>query len=946
MNKLLSLRQRALTITILPTILIGLLLGGYLTYKRYIELDDNLIQRGIYLSEPLGILSADAILHNKQSVLAKALDMAHRKASPIVRSISVFLPNHQLFQSSNVHEDFSAVRLKPGRLLPESTRVEVNEKTIYIRSPIYGVEIHDSDSFLFITKNGRTLFGYIVVELSRDQALLQQQSSVFTLVFVLLLVIALSILFSLYFIKDIIRSINSLNKAVIGVAEGDYKQRVNEPMVGELDTLRLSVNSVAKAMYVVTEQAEHNIGEHTQELQQTVEQLEVQNIQLSIAKRDALNANEVKSQFLANMSHELRTPLNGVLGFTRQLKKTQLNNNQRDFLETIDSSANNLLQIINDILDFSKLDAGKMELESMPFTLRDTINDVMTLLAPSIFDKSLDIHLNIDNHVPNELQGDPVRLKQIIINLIGNSIKFTQDGYIRLDVKYLGSYESGHRIKFIVSDTGIGIDNSVKNKLFAAFGQADNSTTRKYGGTGLGLIISKKIVESMKGEIHFNSELNKGSEFYFEVYINENNTAIGQQLPLLEIEGKNILYFDPCPHAFKDINQLLLAETNLVVTSCNNDVDYLKHLKEQTFDMVLIGRKISPSTLSELKKYITNAAQNCANVYTIINSISPNLKEAIIGSGAKACFSMPINHRKVINSLAEPYMADINQQQELTPVFGGMKVLAVDDTPANLKLLTTLLHDMGMVVDVAHDGSVAVQQAQKYIYDVIFMDIQMPIMDGITACQKIKESSLNESTAIISVTAHAGQDEQKRMLDVGFTAYLAKPIDEEMLTQVILDVCPGCQLQVRNNQNPAVEEISIPVPEQMDEKQLIIEATEKQPIFATYHHVDWPLALTRAAGKQELAVEMFVMLVNSLPELLESIKQNYADDNLDLLLSVIHKFHGACCYTGVPKLKKLAEMIESGLKNQGNIASIEPELLELIDQVESIITDAKEWSLD
>jgi two-component system sensor histidine kinase BarA len=937
MKELLSLRQRALMITILPTILIGLLLGGYLTYKRYTELDDNLIQRGIYLSEPLSILSADAILHNKQNVLAKAIDMAHRKASPIVRSISVFLPNHQLFQSSNVHENFSAIRLKPGRLLSESTRVEVTDHTIYIRSPVYGNEIHDNDSFLFITKNGKTLFGYLVVELSRDQALLQQQSSVFTLALILLSVIVLTIIFSLFFIKDIIRSINSLNKAVVGVADGDYKQRVNTPMVGELDTLRVSVNSVAKAMYVVTEQAEHNISEHTQELQQTVEQLEVQNIELNIAKRDALNANEVKSQFLANMSHELRTPLNGVLGFTRQLKKTQLNNNQRDFLETIDSSANNLLQIINDILDFSKLDAGKMELESMPFALRDTVNEVMTLLAPSIFDKSLDIHLNIDTRVPNELQGDPVRLKQIIINLIGNSIKFTQDGYIRLDVKYLGSHEYGHHIKFIVSDTGIGIEDKVKDKLFAAFGQADNSTTRKYGGTGLGLIISKKIVESMKGSIHFNSELNKGSEFLFDVYINENNTAIGQQLPLLEIEGKHLLYFDSCPMAYEDINQLLLEETELVVTSCDNDTDYDKYLQQQKFDMVLIGRKISPSTLSELKKYITIADQYCSNVYTIINSISPNLKEAIVGSGARACFSMPVNHRKLINTLAEPYIKDIREQQELTPIFSGMKVLAVDDTPANLKLVTTVLHDMGIVVDVAHDGVVALQESQKHIYDVIFMDIQMPIMDGITACKKIKESSLNESTPIISVTAHAGQDEQKRMLDVGFTGYLAKPIDEEMLTQVILDSCPGCQLQVRSNIKSGGEKIT----------EIVLEKQPSEaPVFADYYHVDWPLALTRAAGKQELAIEMFIMLINSLPELLKSIKQNYADDNLELLLSVVHKFHGACCYTGVPKLKQLAETIESGLKNQKNIASIEPELLELIDQIERIINDAKEWGLD
>lgn len=928
MKELFSLSQRALMITILPTILIGLLLGGYLTYKRYTELDENLIQRGIYLSEPLSILSADAILHNKQNVLAKALDMAHRKASPIVRSISVFLPNHQLFQSSNVHEEFDKIRLKPGKLLSQSTQVDVSESTIYIRSPIYGSQV-EHDSYLFITKNGRTLFGYLVVELSRDQALLEQQSSVFTLVFILIFVVVLTTLFALFFIKDIIVSINKLNVAVKSITKGDYKYRVNNPMVGELDDLRSSVNSVAKAMYVVTEQAEHNISEHTQELQQTVEQLEVQNIQLNIAKREALEANDVKSQFLANMSHELRTPLNGVLGFTRQLKKTQLNNNQRDFLDTIDSSANNLLQIINDILDFSKLDAGKMELESIPFTLRDTVNEVMTLLAPNVFDKGLDIHINIDPRVPDELQGDPVRLKQIIINLVGNAIKFTRDGYIRLEVKYLGSHEYGHHIKFIISDTGIGIEDKYKDKLFAAFGQADNSTTRKYGGTGLGLIICKKIIESMKGGIHFNSTLNKGSEFFFDIYISENKTAIGQVLPLKEIEGKRILYFEPNPIAYNDINQLLNEQTELVVTSCDNEAQYVESLKSQTFDMVLIGRKISPSTVGELKKLISIATQYCTHIYTIINSISPNLKEAIIGAGAEVCFSMPINHRKLINALADPYITQIRQGQALsTTYFEGMKVLAVDDTPANLKLLTTLLNEMGMVVDVAHDGLVALQQAQKHIYDVIFMDIQMPIMDGMTACKKIKESSLNETTAIISVTAHAGKDEQNRMLDVGFSGYLAKPIDEEMLTQVILDVCPGCQTQ------------QVVIEQQQANNQMLPTLP-----FADYHHLDWSLALSRAAGKQELAVEMFTMLVKSLPELLSAIQYSHQQQDLDSLLTAIHKFHGACCYTGVPKLKQLAEIIESGLKSQAKIDSIEPELLELLDEIEHIIGQAKKWQL-
>lgn len=930
MRRLLSLRRWTLSIIIIPSIIIGVLLGGYLTYKRFTELDQNLIERGVSLSEPLTLISALAIREDNKPLLSKALDMAHLKASPIVKSISVFLPDHTLYQSSNVHTKFDDIRIKAGRLLPENTTIEESDdkNTIYVRSPILGPE-SELKSAPYINKNGQGLYGYLVVELNRDQALLAQQSSLITLLLLLLGSIIIMTSLAFIFVRYIFDPIDKITNTIKKISQGDTKARVTEVMTGELELLRNSVNSVAKSVYMVNEKAEHNISEYTQELQQTVEQLEVQNIQLNMAKKEAQNANDVKSKFLANMSHELRTPLNGVLGFTRQLKKTKLNVNQSDFLDTIESSANNLLRIINDILDFSKLDAGKMEIEHIPFTLRDSINDVMTLLAPSIFDKGLDIHLNIDSRIPDELLGDPVRLKQVLINLIGNATKFTKDGFIRLDIKYLGSQELGHHIKFTVTDSGIGIDDEGKEKLFGAFGQADSSTTRKFGGTGLGLIICKKLVEAMKGGIHFNSEPNQGSKFYFDVYLKENNVEIGQPLPLKELEGKKLLYFDTCSQAFNDIKQFLSEQTDVDLVSCENEKDYKDALTTQTFDIVLIGRKVAPSTLSELKKLINIATKHCGQVYTIINSISPNQKEAIVGSGAKACFSMPIHHRKLVNTLAEPYLKE-EIQSVAEQNFAGMKVLAVDDTEANLKLLSALLQEMSINCDLAKDGQEALKLAQLHRYDVIFMDIQMPVMDGITACNKIKDSSLNEATPIISVTAHAGIDEQKELMDIGFNGFLSKPIDEEMLTQVILDACPGCSIT--------------PTPSYTKPPQSMIIESEL-PDFINYHHLDWSLALSRAAGKQELAIEMFTMLIKSLPELYESISQHFHSNEPELLLKSIHKFHGACCYTGVPKLKQLAEMIEIGLKNNKEIDAIEPELLELLDQLEQIIEDSIQWEL-
>jgi len=931
MKDLLSLRHWALMLIILPTIIIGILLGGYLTYQRYTELDQNLIERGIYLSEPLTLLSADSILHNKQAFLSDALDMAHRKASPIVRSISVFLPDHQLYLSSNYHNEFEQIRLQTGRLIPENTSVEVSDKNIYIRSPIFGPETED-DTFMFIKKNGRTLFGYLVVELSRDQALLNQQSSLFALFGMLAAAILFTLLFAISFIRNIIGPIDRIGDAIVAIRQGKTKTKIMDPMLGELDKLRKGVNNIGKEIHNANERAEHNISEYTQELQQTVEQLEVQNIQLNMARREAQDANDVKSQFLANMSHELRTPLNGVLGFTRQLKKTSLNVNQRDFLETIESSAQNLLRIINDILDFSKLDAGKMELESIPFALRDTVNDVMTLLAPNIFDKGLDIHLQVDSKVPDELRGDPDRLKQIIMNLIGNAIKFTTQGYIRLDVKYLRSLDKGHQLKFIVSDTGVGIDDGGRKKLFAAFGQADSSVTRKYGGTGLGLIICKKLIEAMDGSISFESEKGKGSQFYFDVYLPENHLTVAQPMPTQVLQDIRLLYLDTNVQSLNDTSAVLNDHTDVVLTACESESKFVELLKQQEFDQILISRNVSPSTVGELKHLVSLAKQQCQHVFTVINSISPNLKEAFIGSGADACLSLPVNHRKLVNTLAAPYLSSSEGPKDIATNFAGLKVLAVDDNQANLKLLTALLNEMSILADTALDGQAGLQLAKKYKYDAIFMDIQMPIMDGITACQHIKESSLNEQTPIISVTAHAAPEEQRKMADCGFADYLAKPIDEEMLKQILFEVCP-----IQNVDKAAAKQVN-------NQASLALEPVQDME-FMDYHHIDWPLALQRAAGKQDLALEMLGMLLTSVPETKQNMQAFMEQEEVESLMKVVHKFHGACCYTGVPKLKKLAELIESGLKQHKSIDAVEPELLELLDELDMVEKESENWSL-
>ena len=324
--------------------------------------------------------------------------------------------------------------------------------------------------------------------------------------------------------------------------------------------------------------------------------------------------------------------------------------------------------------------------------------------------------------------------------------------------------------------------------------------------------------------------------------------------------------------------------------------------------------------MQQLKSYVKAVRPVTDYLYIMLNTVSHNMREAFVGSGADACLSKPLNHRKLCEVLAAPYRLDhpvhnIEQGDEkLLP----LKVLVVDDNDANLKLICTLLEEQIELIDTAHNGSQAYSLSKSHKYDLIFMDIQMPIMDGITACKLIRESSLNEDTPIIAVTAHALAGEKEQLLKDGFKGYLTKPIDEDMLKQIISDHSPQSPINRERSKTAAVD---------------------SEPPFESAR-LDWQLALQRAGGKEELALEMLNMLLLSVPETLRLLNEAIEKEDCEHVLSIVHKFHGACCYTGVPKLKSLAETLETALKGDCDLNYIEPELFELVDELNNLLSDA------
>lgn len=934
-----GLRARVITLTLAPTLIIGLLLSTFFTLNRYNDLETQLITSGTDIIEPLAIASEYGMTQQSREAVRRLISYAHRKHSDIVRSIAVFDTHHELFVTSNFHPDFQSLtfdKSKPIPLLSSITQSKTNPNLMILRSPILAEGQFSSPSGKKVGPN--QALGYIAMELDLSSLRLQQYQEIFAALIVLLLGMGLSGFFAYRLMRDVTLPISHMVSVVDRIRRGHLDVRIEGKLHGELDTLKSGINAMAMSLSEYHIEMQHSIDQATSDLRETLEQLEIQNIELDIAKKRAQEAARVKSEFLANMSHELRTPLNGVIGFARQMLKTELTANQVDYLQTIERSAQNLLSIINDILDFSKLEAGKLLLENIPFDLQDTLDEVVSLQATSAHEKGLEITLNIDPNIPQGIVGDPLRIQQVLTNLVANAIKFTERGNIDIVAELRSSQDKNIEVQFMVRDTGIGISERQQAQLFQAFSQADASISRRYGGTGLGLVITQNLVNQMGGEISLTSRLHQGSTFWFSVTFQATNMPMAPQVDTSSLQSKSVLLVEPNLPAAAIIEQQLTRvgmkvtyQAQLADSPDRFDIVLLnlppniQHDQSNLFAMIQQGLTLSPQLILGLPSTELALAENLIKLYPI------------------QCIAKPIVRRKLIqlmlpNQAKSTLLAAPQPPKTALP----LKVMAVDDNPANLKLICALLEEQVEDIVTCSSGSQAVEQAQLQKFDVILMDIQMPDMDGVTACQNIKKTELNHQTPVIAVTAHAIDGERERLLQAGMDDYLSKPIEEHVLHQVLV------------HWNPYAEQGII---EKLDLKESQLDST---PAFTASQQadissirgssiggssIDWSTALKQAANKEALAKDMLQMLIEFLPEVDESIEKALIEpcEQQNQLLTTIHKLHGSCAYSGVPKLQTLCATIETALRAEQDLAEIEPELFELQDEMEKVREDSKQY---
>lgn len=765
----LGIRHKVLLLALMPTLIVSILLVTYFTCTRLQDLERNFRERGEAIALKLAPAGEYGVFSRNKPVLQNLAQTALKEHE--VKSVTFYTEDGVEIASAG--KGTLPFNRPTTHSLSTQLSVKENDSSIAWIVPITTSQEPETPSP--DPSRIERHIGWLKVELDTTGIHLRAYHVLLHTGLILLLGLGVSGLHAFHMGKNVTRPILELVEAVKNLREGNLSTRIKNTNYYELEILSSGINNMAESLYKAQTELQNEVDQATASLRRSLEMIEIQNVELEIARQTAEKANQIKSEFLADMSHEIRTPLNAIVGFIHLLQKTDLDQKQTSYLDTLQKSTKVLLSIINNILDFSKIEAGKLRIEQMPLFIRDCVEETLHLLTPRAQEKSIILIPCIYSDIPFKTKGDPLRLKQVITNLVDNAIKFTDRGNITvrvlLDKTYIKEYREFALIRVSVTDPGVGLSISEQQELFKAFNQVKDEVSRKYGGTGLGLIISKSLVEQMNGTIGVESTPGKGATFWFTF-----------------------------------------------------EVELLKDKKESNINNVVCAPKFDSS----------------------------------------------------------------------------LSILAVDDNPENLLLISVLLQELGVSVTTASSG----YEALDIIYHtstpftLILMDIRMPKLNGIETTHAIRAFELKNNlkiTPIIALTAHAFISEREALLSAGIDDCLIKPIDE------------------------------------MELQTLIRKWTQLPP-----PPIDWELSLKLASGKIELAQELLNKLITSLPLERDRIQLAFKEKNWTALRDWVHRLHGACCYCGVPTLKLAVQNLEKAIGTHA-VDIVEPRLETLNEAIDQLL---------